>query len=112
MQGHHPEFVYNMVINFSFVIGQTFFIKLVLRFSYATRLYIFLISLIVIMAAFPFVIEYTSDDVSWGISIAVMVLIGKIFKFLRIVGICLGTLNSVFMGIAGLLEPKFIGANL
>eukprot|EP00347_Sterkiella_histriomuscorum_P002713 403367094 len=59
--GKHPEFVYNMVINFSFVLGQTVNLFLLISLN---------------------------------------------------LGICLGTLNSIFMGICGLIEPKFIGANL
>ncbi|CDW90668.1 equilibrative nucleoside transporter [Stylonychia lemnae] len=73
--GKHPEFVYNMVINFSFVIGQTVGIRLILRFNYLTRLLIVLIPMIFILIAFPFLIQYTEIDASWDLSIFIMVLI-------------------------------------
>ena len=59
MKENRPEFVYNMVINFSIVLGQTIFIKLAISFSYTTKIFLFLSPLIVLIGAFPYIIEYT-----------------------------------------------------
>jgi hypothetical protein len=61
MPGHHPESVFNMVINFSFVLAQTVGIKLIMRYSYEVRFFIALFPLILIMGAFPFVVDYLGD---------------------------------------------------
>ena len=60
MPDHHPEFVFNMVINFSFVLAQTVGIKLVMGYSYEVRFFIALFPLILMMGAFPFVVDYLS----------------------------------------------------
>ena len=68
MPSHNPEFLFNTVINFSMVIGQTLGIRLVLKMGYITRFIVVLVPLIVLMALFPVVTETLVEDQAWIVS--------------------------------------------
>lgn len=111
MPDHHPEFILNMIMNFAFVVGQTIGVRLVMRCSYNFQFLSNIIPLIIIMAAFPFMIQYTHENSGWYLMNASMVIIGKCLLHHRI-GYCLGLLSSINIGLAGQINPYFVGAVL
>lgn len=68
------------------------------------------------MLAFPFVIQYNNEDNAWIISNVLVFLIGILYLsnilINLIIGICVGLQMSVNLGLAGMLEPMFIGSML
>lgn len=77
MPKYKPEFVFNMVFNFAIVVGQTLVVKALSRFTYVTKFLIALTILIILMIVFPFMIEFSSDEVAWILSITDCVLMGN-----------------------------------
>lgn len=100
-----------MVINFSFVAAQTVGIKIIQGYSYEIRFFIALFPLIFVMASFPFISDYLSENIGWAITNLYCVVIGKTLRN-NFLGLCLGLFNSILMGLCGLLTPQFVGANL
>ncbi|CDW90989.1 equilibrative nucleoside transporter 1 [Stylonychia lemnae] len=98
--GGHPEFLYNMILNFSFVGGQTFLVKLLIKLDYKPRLIVMFIPLIILQIALPFIVQYIESKASWNVSILFMVLIGTF----------MGNIISTFCGIGGLLGPQYMGS--
>lgn len=110
MQGHKPEFMYNMILNFSIVFAETIGYRLMLKTSYLTKMLSSLIPQILIIAVFPVILKFTPVEIGWSLSVIGMLIIGT-FKFSnRIIGWGIGIFNTTFFGIAGQFPPHYISA--
>ena len=81
MPNHRPEFVFNTIMNFSFVLGQTLGVKLTVKQSYQLKYMFTLIPLILTLSTFPFMIEYASEQNAWILANICQIIIGIVFTY-------------------------------
>ena len=76
LPGHRPEFVFNLVINFSMVLSQTLGVRLVLRMSYFKKFQVALLPLIAVIVALPMVIQWLEEEAAWVTANAMLGVVG------------------------------------